>query len=903
MMEVLSSLGPMPAVPTLTPDDLLGPVKKYLTEVDAELLARHEARSDPSEVINARTDAIDRLLISLYHLAEKTYQKDSSEQEFRACLVSQGGYGRRELCLRSDIDLLFLHDGKSQDFIRFLNEKILQNLWDAGLEIGFAVRTVRDCRRLMEEDLTILTSLIDCRYLAGDRGLLGEFDRMFERYFASEKNRESFLKTKLAENKERKEKFGASVYLLEPNLKEGEGGLRDYHSLYWMIRAHDRLLKPQDLVARGYLSQGEFEELWKALTFLWTVRNELHRRAGRRMDQLLFEHQEPIAHWMGFVNTPEFLGVELFMQRYYSEAAAIRQLTEKAFRRLVQKEPELFPPTKTTLQDPHYRIVDGRLAAVSQDLFQREPIHFLQVFERARDAGVEIDELTRDRIEKEISRIDETFRRSPEAGTLFRHILSRPKGLGDLLLRMNDCGVLGSFLPEFQKLRFRVQHDLYHVYTVDVHSIFSVGELGKLCDGLYAKNHPTLTQVVQDIERKDLLAFAILYHDIGKGEGRGHVEKGAPIIRTAAARLGFPETDHDVAEFLERSHLIMTHLAFRRDLEDQNMIIQFARAMQNLDLLNMLYVLTFCDVKGVSPEAMTDWKASLLEYLFLKTRAVLQKGTFAKERASALVPKILETVLARYAQEEDRAKCRQFSTMMPPRYFLATPPETIARHVGLWEKFADDPIVFDARYLEKEGLNEITIFTVETPSLFSRMTGILAAHNINILEAQLTLSLKGHALQSFKVTDHEGRPIDSEEKWERVARDLRDVMAGRVPIETLVAERFKPSIFKRKVARRVATRVDSDNDISAFYTVIDIYAHDRTGLLYQITSTLSALGLYVDVSKISTKVDQVADTFYVKDIFGHKILSKEKLEKIRDILTKVIEEEPTPHWRPPTQNL
>jgi [protein-PII] uridylyltransferase len=881
--------------------DVVPSVRNYVEEVKERVLELHERNEDPLPAILFRTEAMDRLLQELYARAEKDY--GPKDKGFRAALLSQGGYGRKELCLHSDIDVLFLYDGKAEAFVKFLNERVLQPLWDAGLEVGFAVRTVRDCRRLMDEDMTILTSLIDARHLVGDRDLSAELQSVVEKYFSSKGNRERFLKRKIAENVERQEKYGGSVYLLEPNLKEGEGGLRDYHTVYWFARIFDRVSEPADMVARGTFTEAEFRTLWESLRFLWRLRNELHRRAGRRSDQLSVEYQEPIAQALGYGNTDQFLGVETFMQKYYSVAATVRNLTAKAVRRLNRREPSLFPPPKIPLQDKNCRIVDGRLTPATADLFEREPIYFLKIFELGRRLGVELDDVAKERIEQSLHRIDEAFRSSPEMTGFFKGMLAEFAGLGDMLVTMNDLGVLGAFLPEFGKLRFRVQHNLYHVYTVDVHSLFAVAELGKIAVEEYERKHTTVTGIVRGMaspERRALLAFSILYHDVGKGEGKGHVERGAPLIRQAAIRLGFSPADVDALEFLERSHLIMTHVAFRRDLEEHNLIIRFAKAMQSPEILGMLHVLTFCDVKAANPEALTDWKASLLDVLYLKTRAVLEKGTFTKEKVSELVTRVLVEVIRRFPLEEDREKCREFFSMMSPRYLLATPPPQIARHVELWERFRSDPIVFEAKPVEREGLSEVTLFTWESSSLFSRMAGLFAAHNINILDAQLNLSNRGHALQVFKVVDHEGRMIDAKEgKWERVEKDLRDILQGKVPVETLVAEKFRPSLFKKKVAQVVPVRVDIDNDVSAYYTVIDIYSQDRTGLLYQITSMLSALGLYVDVTKISTKLDQVADTFYVRDIFGHKITSQDRLTRIKEALLKLIQEAPTPDWRPP----
>lgn len=866
----------------------LSSLREFLEKTWAELLALHDKRGEAREVLLARTDAIDRLLVSLY----QTYEA------CRTALVSQGGYGRRELCLFSDIDLLVLFEGKADRAVKTLCEKLSQTLWDAGLEVGLATRTVKDCRRLMEEDLTIMTSLLDARLLAGDRSLFQEFEEMFVRYFRSAQHRENFFRQKVEEHNERRLKQGGSSALLEPNLKEGEGGLRDYHTLYWLGRAFYTIREFGELVPRGLLLEDEYRRLKGALNFLWSVRTELHRLAGRRVDQLLFEYQEPIALWFGYRNTGEFFGVELFMQQYYRHAGTIRQLSDKGIRRLHGEEPRLFPAPRVPFEDKNVRLVEGKLTLASPDLLEREPLYLLKIFDLARRLKVEIDDFTQEKIEKNLARV-EGLRSLPEAGHIFRKMLSEPRGLGVVLGLMNESGVLQEFLPEFGKLRFRVQHDIYHLYTVDQHSIFAVEELGKVSEGEYALAYPTFTDVSREVDRMDLTAFAILYHDIGKGEGRGHVEKGALLIRQAGARLGFSPEDLEKLEFLERSHLIMTHLAFRRDLEDQNLIIQFARAVESLDLLNRLCLLTFCDVKAVSPVAMTGWKGSLLEYLYLKTREVILKGSFTPERLSAVLPKIRATVERFLPLERDRAAAEGFFQTMPPRYLIATPPATIASHVRLWQRLSFEKIVFEARLLEKEGANEVTLLTVDSPALFSKMAGLFTAYNINILDAELSVSREGYALHRFRVTDHRALPIQDEEKWKRVEEDLRRLLAGQARIEELVAEKFRPSLFKSKLARVVPSRIDIDNDVSAYYTVIDIYTHDRPGLLYQMTSTLAALGLYVDVSKVSTKVDQVADTFYVRDIFGHKVMEEGRLQKIKEILLKVVENPPTPDWRPP----
>lgn len=864
-------------------------VSSYVGGVQQQCLVLNETCPNPAEAIRYRTAAIDHLMVSLYQQAERL-SKERYGGNTRCCLVSQGGYGRRELCLYSDLDLLFFYEGRAQGFIKVMTEKILQPLWDAGLEVGFATRTVRDCCQLMTDDLTILTSLIDARHLAGSEPLFQDFLKAFSRYFSSEKNRLKFVRMKLDENDERHRRYGESSYLLEPNLKEGKGGLRDYHTIHWVAKIIHHITKPDELVTRGIISEEDFKELWESLSLLWKVRNELHCLSGRKNDQFALGYQEQVAHRLGFKSDEKFLGVEIFMQRYHRCAAAITDVSDRYTAQLIPNRPKLFPKPQAVPDDPHVVLVAERLTITQADVFAQDPLYLLKIFDTARRMNVDLDSFTVERIRQNVFRIDEAFLTHPESGALFRALLSNPKGLLNLLSKMHQLKVLGGILPEFAKLLFRVQHDAYHVYTVDAHSLFAVGEAEKLYRGAEQDRYGTPCEVMRDIKKIAVLIFGILYHDIGKGEGSGHVEKGAPLIRRAATRLGFDAEDVECLEFLERSHLIMTHLAFRRDLEEQNLIIQFAKSVQNMERLSLLYLLTFCDVKGVSPEAMTDWKASLLEYLFLRTREVLQKGAFAAERASQLIPKIREQVLALMTSGEERRRCNDFFKMMSARYLLATPAQAICRHIQLWGRFEQDPIVLDWQSLTKERLNEVTLFTLNHPGLFSKVTGVLAVHQMNILDAELATSTHGHAMLVFHVTDPEGQIVDDETRWQRLEKDLRDVLQGKTPIARFIQEGFRPSIFRKQQVRRLPTKIEVDNDVSAYYTVIDVYTHDRVGLLYQIISTLESLGLYVEVSKISTKVDQVSDVFYVKDIFGHKITHREKLDNVRHVLKQVMEE-------------
>jgi len=403
----------------------------------------------------------------------------------------------------------------------------------------------------------------------------------------------------------------------------------------------------------------------------------------------------------------------------------------------------------------------------------------------------------------------------------------------------------------------------------------------KLAQGDYRDDFSHLTRICLEVPRKEILTMAVLFHDIGKGEGSGHVERGVMLFRQIADRLMLDAEAREEIEYLVKSHLVMSHLAFRRDLEDFNMINLFAQALGSQSRLDRLYLLTFCDIRAVGPVTWTGWKASCLEDLYLKTQEVLKNGTFDVKRASEIAEEKRREVRRHLGDEIPRTIREEFLQSMAPRYFIAHPPDDIARHCRLVASYSGQVVLVSWRVMEEQGCNECIIYTLTTPRTLSNITGAMAANMMNILEIQASVSGRGYMLYAIKVTDGQGGPIRNPEKLDRFRGELTEVLSGLVNVNALVAERQPGSYLKPRQAQLVAPRVEIDNDVSAYYTVIDLYAHDRVGLLYEITSTLGNLGLFVDISRISTKVDQVTDTFYVKDIFGQKIKEKGRLEEIQ----------------------
>jgi [protein-PII] uridylyltransferase len=494
-------------------------------------------------------------------------------------------------------------------------------------------------------------------------------------------------------------------------------------------------------------------------------------------------------------------------------------------------------------------------------------------------------------VRRSLHLVNDKFRRSKEVNQSFFNILRKRKGVAETLKMMHYLQFLVRFIPEFERIYCKVQHDLYHIYTVDTHSLFAVEEIEMLWNGRYSEQLPLLTQIAGEVDKHELLLLAVLLHDIGKGEGGGHAEKGASMIPTIARRMGLSREDSDRLEFLVRNHLLFAHISQRRDLHDEKMIVQIARQMPKSEHVKMLYLLTFADIKAVGPDVWTEWKALLLEELYEKVFTVLERGDFKYETRSEKVKKVKKRVLEIIDGDYSPGVVKDELKALSNRHILANSPEILAGHVRILLHLGKSTFVSQVTHELERGYSVYTIYTFDVPGLFSMITGVMAANGMNILGAQINTSSNGKALDVLQINSPQGFVITDPGRWEKVDEDMRGVLQGKVPVRSLVEKRRSPPMFGEKIKPRFPTKVEIDNDVSDDYTVIDIFTHDKVGLLYTITSTLTGMGLYIGVSKISTKVDQVADVFYIRDIFGQKILNEDKLEEIKSRLLKVIDEE------------
>lgn len=866
--------------------------KNFLSYYREEIRKLHAAGASGAEVAHLICDMTDELINKLFHSILDDIDNSHSLLEHVA-LVAVGGYGRGELNPYSDIDIMFLYDGSVPAArIEDIAQKLLYFLWDMRLDVGYSVRGIADCVEMAAADGTVKTALMDLRYLYGSRPL---FENLRKVVFTQilPKSSDKFIKEKTAEIRTRREKYGSTVYLLEPNLKEGEGGLRDLQSAMWVARIKYKFNSPRELIIKGVLTEEELESYHTSLSYLWRIRNELHYFCGRKNDQMNFEAQVHLARFFGYRDHGRVLAVEDFMRDYYRHANRVEHFSSSLISRCVWRDEGALKILGYFVRRPvgdGCFVLKGELIVPDESVAEKNPLMLMRAFELAQKHGVTLNIRVKGLIRRSLHLVNDKFRRSREVNQSFMNILRSPRNVTETLRTMHHLEFLNHYIPELEHIYCKVQHDIYHIYTVDIHTLFAVEEIEKMLNGESKKVLPFACEIAALVGKPELLLLAVLFHDIGKGDGGGHAEKGAAMIPTIARRMGLSREDSERLMFLVRQHLLFAHISQRRDLNDEKMIIQFARQMETSENLKMLFLLTVADVRAVGSDVWTTWKALLFQELYDKAFNVLERGDFRLEASSERVKSVVRRVTEFLADEFPAATVMAELKAMPVRLLLSNNIPLISDHVRLLIGVDRSDILMQLAHRPESAYSEFTICTPDVPGLFSRITGVMAANGVNILGAQINTSRNGKVLDILQVNSPQGMLITDEQRWQKVQDDMRSVIHGEVNVAVLVEKRQRPSLLTVRPAPRFPTRIEFDNEVSEDYTVIDIYSHDKVGLLYLITSTLTNLGLYIGVSKISTKVDQVADVFYVRDIFGHKITAEDKLVEIKDRLQTAIDE-------------
>ncbi len=868
-------------------------LERYRAALDrgvAEIRRRFEDTHDGALAVRGQCFLMDQLLRVLYDVAAtRLYPAANPTAADHLCIVAYGGYGRGELAPKSDLDLLFLLPYKQTPRGEQIVEHMLYTLWDLGLKVGHATRSVDDCIRQAKADMTIRTGLLEARYVWGEQRLFRELRRRF--FDEVVQGRGRFIEAKLAERDERHKRMGDSRYVLEPNIKDGKGGLRDLHTLFWIAKYLYRSDDIGKLVEEKVFTRRELARFDKAQRFLWTVRCHLHYLTGRAEERLTFDVQPELARRMGYTDRAGSSGVERFMKHYFLVAKDVGDLT-----RIFCASMEARHQRRRTLRLPRLGLfsrevdgfpIEGGRLNVSKDHFAERPIDMLRLFEVSQRTGLDIHPDALKLITRNLHRIDRKLRENPEANRIFMRILTSRKDPETTLRRLNEAGVFGRFITDFGRVVAQMQYDMYHVYTTDEHTIRAIGVLGQIERGELAEEHPLATAIIDKVVSRDVLYVATLLHDIAKGRGGDHSEIGARIAHKLCPRLGLSPEQTETVAWLVLHHLAMSNTAFKRDLSDPKTITDFAELVQSPERLRLLLSLTVADIRAVGPNVWNGWKTSLLRELYHRTEAILTGGLSADSRDD-LVRAAQEALRAKLADWDDAA-IEAHLALGPPSYWLSFDADTLARRARFVRgaEEAGQELAIDKRVDVDRAVTEITIYAPDHPGLFSAMAGGLAISGANIVDARINTLNNGMALDTFWIQDAEGGAFDRPDRLARLSANIELSLSGRLrPHAELGKQKGLPS---RTEVFKVAPRVLIDNKASNTHTVIEVNGRDRRGLLYDLTRALTGLSLQISSAKISTFGERVVDVFYVKDVFGMKIHHRGKLEDIRKRLLEVLQ--------------
>lgn len=790
------------------------------------------------------------------------------------CAAAVGGYGRRELAPTSDLDLLFLTDDAAA--AEPAVQRVLRGLWDLGYQVGFATRTVAETVALAADDLHTLTGLLTARPLAGAEdalhavraGVLADLDAG---------GRAGVLEALEAGMAARHARYGRSVYLLEPNLKQSPGGLRDLHTLWWSAAATFRVERLADLLPKGLLTARAVRELVAARDLLLEIRNRLHWGSGYAGDRLTFEHQAAIAAAMGFGDDRP--AVERFMAAYYRHATAVQTWTRLVLDRCREEGRPARPRVARPIDDDLV-VVDGHLQLTAPDRLQRDPTLTMRLFAVARREGVPLHGALKAKVIDQVAALEEdaTWRIHPVVVESFLDVLTEPDDPSDALGELHETGMLGAVVPEFRAVTHRTHHDLYHVHTVDIHTLHAVRRLKALHRGALAEAEPLLTGAMQKVGDPVPLYLGLLMHDVGKALGRGHALKGARLVPAVARRLGLSVQAARDAEWLVRDHLLMAHLSQRRDLSDPELVRQFARQVGSEEALARLFVLTWADASTTGPQAYTDWKAALLAELYARGVARFRQGLDLYEDPKRRVARLRRAVTRWLQRNGDDHRVADvngavdhFFASLPTAYFERTRARTIARHLALLDRLEQSPpVAIEVNPRPRRGYSQLHVAARGRVGLLAAVCGVLSAHGLDIILADLHTTTDGRVLDVFRVREvGGGAPEDDPARWDPVLHDLRRVLNKEIRAADLIAH--PEGRFHWPDGPPIETRATFDQRISETCTVVDVIARDRPGLLHAVVQVIADHDCSVELARITTEGDAVHDIFYVQTPDGQKL--------------------------------
>lgn len=873
---------------------VLALLKAALAEGREEIEARLTNGTNGVDVCEANTYLIDQLIRITYDVATSyVYPGGRALMGERLAIVAVGGYGRGQMLPYSDVDLLFVHPYKAEGWTEQVIEFILYMLWDLGLKVGHASRSIDECIRMARQDVTIKTSILENRFIYGDQPLHEELDRRFRLHAMGDTG---FVKAKLAERDARHQRHGDTRYVLEPNIKEGKGGLRDLQTLYWIAKYSYGVRSVVDLESEGVLTAEEARTFRKAERFLLTIRSHMHVVMKRAEERLTFDLQPQISARLGYVDRDGLMGVERFMKHYFLVTKDVGDLTRILCAALEEKHktgsllslPFRFMPRKVIgafVSDA------GRLGFRDETEVLADPVLMIELFQVAQAESLDIHPNALRFIHHNIKLVDAKMRDDRRANSLFLDIMTSKFDPGVTLRRLNEAGILGRFMPDFGRVVAQMQHDMYHNYTVDEHTIRAISTLHRIEKGDFAEKAPLATRVMPHISNRRVIYMSVLLHDIAKGRGGDHSVLGADVAREVCPRLGMSESETETVAWLVYHHLTMSMTATKRDIDDPKTVQDFVDIVQGLERLQLLAVLTTADIMAVGPQTWNAWKSQLLSDLFHRAQDLMTGGYHrdTRDRRVQLKQEELRTRLAGW----DAAVRDQHIDRLPAPYWLHHSPESLEFHAGAMQRMAGAGATLwvEAQVLADQGITEVIVVGQDQPGFFSTVAGAISLGRVSIVSARIDSTRDGLAVDVFHIQDLlEGDALEDSTRIQRLYDRVHGAINKEIDLKSEIQSLRSHTLPKRSDALVVHPQVYVDFNASASHTVIEVAGRDRPGLLFALTQELVQQGMSIHNARIGTFGQRLVDVFYVRDKYGLKVSHPDKVRSLTNALMRVLQD-------------
>ena len=856
----------------------------------------HAERRAGLDIARALSKTMDGIISGLFDvITGHMYPVPNPTNAERIAVIATGGYGRGALAPQSDIDLLFLFPHKQTGWHEQVIETLLYLLWDLKLKVGQAVRGIDDCIRLARDDFTIRTAVLEARHLDGDEDLTEALkQRLWKELFA--KSGREFVDAKLAERDARHRAHGESRYLVEPNIKDGKGGLRDLQTMFWIAKYLFHTEDPDDMIEAGVFSRTEYRNFIKARRYLWTVRCHLHFLSGRAEERLSFDVQQEMAERLGYQDHAGIRGVERFMKHYFLTAKDVGDLT-RIFCAVLEKQekkaapsfnrfiPTIFRGRKKVVEG--FPIVANRLSAASEDVFDADPVNLIRLFHAADRTGLDIHPDALKLVTRSLKLINKDLRADPEANRLFLGILTSKNDPESGLYKMNEAGVLGRFVLDFGRIVALMQFNMYHHYTADEHLIRAIGILSRIEKQELVEDHPLSSKIIQSVLSRKVLYVALFLHDIAKGRPEDHSVAGGKIARRLCPRLGMSAAETEAVEWLVLNHLVMSDVAQKRDIADPKTVRDFADLVQSPERLRLLLCLTVADIRAVGPGVWNGWKGELLRQLYYETESLLQGGVSGETRKHRV--EAAKEALREHLSGWTKKDIKAFLDRHYDPYWLALDTDSHAAHAELMRDAGtgEAALAIRAEPDAWRAITRVSLTMPDHPGVFARICGALAIAGMSVTDAKIFTTNDGMAINTFWVQDIGGVAVREPKRLKRIEEIIRNSLAGKVVVPDALKQKRGP--LARERAFTVAPQVLIDNNASATHSVIEVNGRDRPGLLYDLARALGRQNLVLSSAQIATFGERAVDVFYVKDAMGQKITTDPKKRSVEKAMLAATE--------------